>query len=278
MTRPEPLLTPRSARVKQARRLAARAQRTDRREFLVEGPHAVHEALRCIGTVREVFLTAAAAQRHPQLQAVGMGQDIPCHVVSDAVVAALSDTVSPQGVVARCGFLDISARQLLGAAPCLITVLVDSRDPGNVGTVIRTADAAGSDGAILAGHSVDAYNPKAVRASVGSIFHLPLAVADDVDVVLESVRDAGLRLIAADGAGSTSLDEAVESGVLAQPTAWLFGNEAWGLPDRVRTRADAVVGVPIYGRAESLNLAAAAALCLYASARAQRQPGGCRRR
>lgn len=276
MTRPEPLLTSRSARVKQVRRLAARAQRTDRREFLVEGPHAVREALQRTEAVREVFLTAAAAQRHPQLQAAATRQGISWHVVSDAVVAALSDTVSPQGVVARCGFVDIAAHRLLGAAPCLITVLVDSRDPGNAGTVIRTADAAGADGVILAGHSVDAYNPKTVRASVGSIFHLPLVLADDVDVVLESARGAGLRLIAADGAGSTSLDEAVETGALAGPTAWLFGNEARGLPDRVRTDADAVVRVPIYGEAESLNLAAAAALCLYASARAQRQPGGYR--
>ena len=226
--------------------------------------------------MREVFATAAAAQRHPQLQGAATGQGVSWHVVSDAVMAALSGTMSPQGVVARCGFVDIAAHRLLEAVPCLVTVLVDSRDPGNAGTVIRTADAAGADGAILAGHSVDAYNPKTVRASVGSIFHLPLVVADDVDAVLESVRGAGLQLIAADGTGPTTLDEAVVTGALAQPTAWLFGNEARGLPNRVRSQADAVIRVPIYGRAESLNLATAAALCLYASARAQRQPGGCR--
>lgn len=223
-----------------------------------------------------MFATAAATQRHADLQASASAQGCSWHVVSEAVVAVLSDTVTPQGLLARCRCLDIPLGRLLSTGPCLLPVLIDARDPGNAGTVIRCADAAGADGLVLTGQSVDIYNSKTVRSSVGSLFHLPLAVIDDVTVVLESVRAAGLRVLAADGAGPTSLDEAVEAGDLTKSTAWLFGNEARGLAAEVRALADDVIRVPIYGQAESLNLATAAALCLYASARAQRQPGGCR--
>jgi TrmH family RNA methyltransferase len=124
---------------------------------------------------------------------------------------------------------------------------------------------------LLAGQSVDPYNGKAVRASAGSLFHLPVAVESDTPRLLEAVRSAGLTVLAADGAGETDLDEAEDAGLLEGPTAWLFGNEAWGLPDEVAALADHRVRIPIHGRAESLNLATAAAVCLYASARVQRR-------
>jgi TrmH family RNA methyltransferase len=123
---------------------------------------------------------------------------------------------------------------------------------------------------------VDLYNPKAVRASAGSLFHLPVAVGVPVETVVEGLRAAGVRLLAADGAGERDLDAELDEGTMGGPTAWIFGNEAWGLPEETRALADAVVRVPIHGRAESLNLATAAAVCLYASARAQRAPAGCR--
>jgi TrmH family RNA methyltransferase len=119
---------------------------------------------------------------------------------------------------------------------------------------------------VLAGSSVDAYNPKTVRASVGSLFHLPVAVEPDPAVAVAAARAAGLTVLAADGAGEVDLFAADLSG----PTAWLLGNEAWGLPAELAALADARVSIPIHGRAESLNLATAAAVCLYASARAQR--------
>ena len=150
-------------------------------------------------------------------------------------------------------------------------MLAQVRDPGNAGTVIRTADAAGADAVVLTEASVDVYNPKAVRASAGSLFHLPIAVDAPVDAALRRLRAAGLRVVAADGAGERDLDDEADSGGLAVPTAWVFGNEAWGLPEDVRAACDAVVRVPIHGRAESLNLATAAAVCLYASARAHRE-------
>ena len=155
----------------------------------------------------------------------------------------------------------------------LLAICADVRDPGNAGTVVRCADAAGADAVVFAGHSVDPYNPKTVRASVGSLFHLPIAVEPDPAAAVRAAQAAGLVVLAADGAGEVDLDEADD--LLARPTAWLFGNEAWGLPDELAALADHRVRIPIHGRAESLNLSTAAALCLYASARAQRaaRPG-----
>jgi RNA methyltransferase, TrmH family len=135
---------------------------------------------------------------------------------------------------------------------------------------MRCADAAGADGLVLAGASVDAYNGKAVRATAGSLFHLPLSVGVPVVDAVSRVRACGLQVVAADGAGEVDLFDAESSGLLDRRAAWLFGNEAWGLPPEVRNLADTVVRVPILGHAESLNLATAAAVCLYASARRQR--------
>ena len=152
-----------------------------------------------------------------------------------------------------------------------MALCADVRDPGNAGTVIRCADAAGAGGVLLTGSSVDPYNGKAVRASAGSLFHLPLALDLRTADAVGALQRAGITVLAADGAGELDLDDAADDGLLAGPTAWLFGNEAWGLPDDVAALADHRVRIPVHGRAESLNLASAAAVCLYASARAQRR-------
>ncbi|HLY33255.1 MAG TPA: RNA methyltransferase, partial [Jatrophihabitantaceae bacterium] len=139
----------------------------------------------------------------------------------------------------------------------------------NLGTIIRTADAAGADAVLLAG-GVDAYNGKAVRASAGSLFHLPV-VECDVTELLTAASAAGITTLATSAAAAADLDDLGAAGVLAQPTMWLFGSEAHGLPDGVLGAANQTVRIPMYGRAESLNLAAAVAVCLFASARAQRR-------
>ncbi len=149
-------------------------------------------------------------------------------------------------------------------------MLAHARDPGNVGTVIRSSDAAGVGGVVLTDASVDPLNPKSVRASAGSLFHLPVVTGPRVEDLVPALQAAGLRVLAADGAGERDLDDLLDDGSLVAPTAWVFGNEAWGLPEATRALCDDVVRVPIHGRAESLNLATAAAICLYASARAQR--------
>ncbi len=172
--------------------------------------------------------------------------------------------------------LDVPLSELVGDLAArsarLVAVCADIRDPGNAGTVVRCADAAGAAGVVLAGDSVDVHNGKAVRASAGSVFHLPIAVHRDPADAVAALQRAGFTVLAADGAGERDLDEAEDDGLLDAPTAWLFGNEARGLPDDLGALADHRVRIPIHGRAESLNLATAAAVCLYASARAQRAP------
>ncbi|MFJ5216457.1 TrmH family RNA methyltransferase [Streptomyces sp. NPDC088354] len=272
MAGPE-LTSLRSPRVVAARRLAKRSFRGKERRFLAEGPQAVREAM---AHLVEVYVTLEAAERHAGIVAAARAAGVPVFTATDEVVAEMSDTVTPQGVVGLCRFLDTPFEEILRARPRLVAVLAHVRDPGNAGTVLRCADAAGADAVVLTDASVDLYNPKAVRASVGSLFHLPVAVGVPMETVVGGLRGAGVRLLAADGAGERDLDTELDEGTMGGPTAWIFGNEAWGLPEETRALADEVVRVPIHGRAESLNLATAAAVCLYASARAQRAPGGCR--
>ena len=263
------LRTKSSGRVNAARRLARRASRAELGLFLAEGPQAVREALTLENCVREVFAVPGAAAQHPEIHEAAAA--LPWHLVDEAALASLAETVHPQGLVAVCRAVDRPLDDLLDARPRLLAVCADVRDPGNAGTVIRCADAAGADGVVLTGSSVDPFNGKTVRATAGSLFHLPLAVGGDPRDVVRRLREAGLTVLAADGAGETDLDEAEERGLLDRPTAWLFGNEAWGLPDDLAALADHRVAIPIHGRAESLNLATAAAVCLYSSARAHRR-------
>jgi TrmH family RNA methyltransferase len=237
--------------------------------FLVEGPHAVAEALASPRhQVVELFLTPTAADRETDLLRVAAGNDIPVSLVTDRVAASLSDTVTPQGVVAVVRAGADSLDLVLAANPRLLVVLVDVADPGNVGTVIRTADAAGADAVVLAGHSVDPHNPKVVRASAGSLFHLPVPRADATET-LTALRRHDVQVVATTLDGEADLFDVAAAGGLGQPLAWLLGNEAHGLPAEVAAAADLTVRIPIRGQAESLNLAAAAAVCLYVTAQAQ---------
>ena len=312
-----PLMTNTHAdRVKEVARLAGRPSRLRRREFLAEGPQAVREALRLhltrheageAGVVVDVYATADALERHTDIADLSGQDGAPgVRLVTVDVLAPKSSTVTPQGFVAVCRFVDVPLDDVLSAAPRLVAVLVEVRDPGNAGTIIRAADSAGADAVILTGASVDPYNPKTVRSTVGSLFHLPLVLGVEPEGLLDRLRDAGMTVLAADGYGSTSLDDLQDASAqrrfatvrtpqdhpdgeepgdsgrgdiggtdagtvrLEDPGAWLFGNEAQGLPADVTTAADARVAVPIYGSAESLNVGTAATVCLYASARAQR--------
>ncbi|MEU4131613.1 TrmH family RNA methyltransferase [Streptomyces wuyuanensis] len=274
------LISPRSPRVVAARRLAKRNFRSKERLFLAEGPQAVREAVAHRGgdglpTLVELFTTVEAAERYADIVAAARAAGARVHHAPDTVLAEVSQTVTPQGLVGVCRFLDSPFEEILAARPRLVAVLAHVRDPGNAGTVLRCADAAGADAVVLTDASVDLYNPKSVRASVGSLFHLPVAVGVPVEQAVSGLGAAGVRVLAADGAGEDDLDDELDAGTMSGPTAWIFGNEAWGLPEETRALADAVVRVPIHGKAESLNLATAAAVCLYASARAQRTPGGC---
>jgi TrmH family RNA methyltransferase len=270
-SRTEQTLTSRTGRVRRARRLATRRFRAETGQLLGEGPQAVREALGVPGLTHEVFATAAATDRHPDVHDRALDTDVPWTVVDDDVLAEIADATTPQGLVAVCDTVVAGLDALPGDAR-LVVVCHDMRDPGNAGAVIRCADAAGADAVVLSADSVDPTNPKAVRASAGSLFHLPVLVERDHDAVLVVLRERGLQVLATDGAADVDLFDADVDGSgldLALPTAWVMGNEAQGLPAPVRDAADRAVAVPILGRAESLNLATAAAVCLYASARAQ---------
>lgn len=261
---------PRSPRVRAVAKLAKRSARAETGLFLLEGPQAVTEAL----TYRpqllvELYATPTALERHTDIAHAADEVGVDVEFVTEQVLEAMADTVTPQGVVAVCRQFPTSLKEILAGAPRLIAVLEEVRDPGNLGTIIRAADAAGADAVILTGRTVDLYNPKVVRSTTGSLFHLPVAIGGELESVIGRVRAAGLQAIAADIKGEDLLS-ARGAGVLASPTAWVFGNEARGLTDEHLSLVDRSLTVPIYGSAESMNLATAASVCLYESAFSQR--------
>jgi len=260
----------RNTRVREVRRLAQKSERTERGLFVLEGPQAVREALQARPElVEELYATPTALERHGELRELADRAGLEVVYATEEVVDAMCDTRNPQGVVAVAKQFPTALKRLLDDAPRLVAVLEEVRDPGNLGTIIRVADAAGADAVIITGRSVDLYNPKVVRATTGSIFHIPVAVDVEFDEVAARARAAGMRLVAADVRGDDLL-AAREAGELAAPTAWVFGNEARGLDPAVVAQCDAALQVPNYGRAESMNLATAASVCLYESAFAQR--------
>ncbi|NCT89937.1 RNA methyltransferase [Cellulomonas sp. APG4] len=272
------MLSTRSDRVRWVRALAGAAARRRHGRFLVEGPQAVREAVRD-RTARplDLYVGPVAADRYPELLAEAVGAaGVHVHRGTADVLEAMSADAQQLVGVAPLRRHDWS--EVIAEKPGLVAVLAHARDPGNAGTVIRAADAAGARAAVLTDASVDVHNPKVVRSTAGSLFHLPVVTGLPLARAVTDLRAAGLLVLAADGTGAHDLDDlldvagAAPQGVpdLSRPTAWVFGNEAWGLSAEDRALADDVVRVPIHGRAESLNLATAATVCLYASARAQR--------
>jgi TrmH family RNA methyltransferase len=219
--------------------------------------------------VNELYATDAWFGSASQIVEHAASVGISAQLITDRAAKALSDTVTPPGLVAVCSLVDVPLGQALAGTPTLVAVPVAVSEPGNAGTITRVADAAGADAVVFAGDGVDPHNGKCVRSSAGSLFHLPIVRERSVDDAMAALSSAGLQIVATAADGEVDLDDADE--LLAAPTAWLFGNEAHGLPTDVLAAADVRVRIPIHGRAESLNLATAAALCLYASARTHRR-------
>ena len=261
---------PSKAVLRAARALLRRKQRRETGTFLAEGPQAVREALRVPGVVEAVFFRWAAVRDHLDLLGMARESGVAHYAVSEQNLATLSDTVTPQGVVAVCRALDVPLAEAVDESTQLVVICAQIRDPGNAGTVIRCADAFGADAVLVSADSVDVYNPKTVRASTGSLFHLPIATGVDLADATRVAREHGLAVFGADGGAHATIDDLAWSGELAAPTVWVLGNEAWGLPPERAALLDRLVALPIYGRAESLNLSTAAAVLLYASATAQR--------
>ena len=258
------LLTERSARIVAARKLVRRTGRDAAGLFLAEGRQAVVEALADFAGVREVFATEDAAAAAADLLA---GAGVPVRLVTEKAAAGLSETVTPQGLVAVCDLPGNDADRLRTTTPRLAVALAGIADPGNAGTVLRTADACGAGAVVFGTGSVDPFGGKVVRAGAGSHFHLDVVRSAPLDDLLPGLQEAGVSVLAADGAGEAALPEVADR--LAGPVLWLFGNEARGVPADLAALADARVRIPMRGRAESLNLAAAAAICLYATQSAQ---------
>ena len=299
---PAPLMSnPRADRVRDVAKLAGRPARLKTGRFVAEGPQAVREALLShranlqsggSGVVLEVFATEACLDRQPEL--ADLAAEVPLRLATDEVISAMVTTISPQGIAAVCTIADYDLDEVLASGARLIAVLCEVRDPGNAGTILRAADSAGADAVVLTASSVDIHNPKAVRSTAGSLFHLPVVTGVDFDFLMSALRAHGITVLAADGYGNVDLDRLQDESALRRlapqpqaepggsaaavepsqprlenPTAWLFGNEAQGLSDAQLADADYRVAVPVYGRAESLNVGTAATVCLYASARAQ---------
>lgn len=257
--------------LRSARRLLRRKDRLAVAEFLAEGRQAVSEALTATtGTVRRVLVADTTVADHQDLLAEAVRAGVPVAAVAARTFAELTDTVTPQGILAICRTVDVPLADALRPDARLVVLCDQIRDPGNLGTVIRCADAFGADAVLVSADSVDVYNPKTVRASTGSIFHLPITVGADLAVATRAARDAGLAVFGADGTADATIDDLAVSGELAAPTLWVLGNEAWGLTPEHAVLLDRLVALPLYGRAESLNLSTAAAVLLYASATAQR--------
>jgi TrmH family RNA methyltransferase len=262
------LENPRSPRVRAVAKLTKRSARQETGLFLLEGPQATREALAYRPeSVVEVFATPSAMERHPDVRDAIRDAALEVVFTTEAVIDSMADTVTPQGIIAVARQTPTAVRDVFAASPKLVVICEEVRDPGNLGTIIRAADAAGADAVILTGRTVDPYNPKVVRASTGSLFHVPVTVGVDLTLVVDLAHSAGLQVIAADVGGSDFLESRA---LLSRPTAWLFGNEARGLEEDDLALVDLSLRLPIYGAAESLNLATAASVCLYETAFAQR--------
>lgn len=222
------------------------------------------------GTVIELIVADDSVDRHHDLLEEASRRRVQMAIAPSPALAELSATVTPQGLIAVCQMIDVSATDAL-TGTCRLAVFCDQiRDPGNLGTVIRCADAFGADTVLISRNSVDVYNAKTVRATTGSLFHLPLAIGIDLAEVIDLARHSGLHIFGADAGAPCTINDLAQSGELAGPTMWVMGNEAWGLRPEDSALLDRLVAVPLYGRAESLNLSTAAAVLLYASATAQR--------
>ena len=264
---------PRSPRVRAVAKLAKKSRRQEAGLFLVEGPQAVREALsHASGDVVDVFMTAQAFSKNSDLVALTQDLGIEIEQVTEQVLEQMADTTTPQGVVAVCQMHNQPLESVVNAESKLLVVLDRVSDPGNAGTIIRVAVAAGADGVIVTSESVDIYNPKVVRSTTGSIFHIPVVTGVDWHEAVAALKGADIQVIAADMSGQP-LPVLANSGVLAKPTAWLFGNEAHGLDDEALAASDHTASFPQFGPLESMNLATAAAVCVYQSAFAQHPEG-----
>ncbi|MFN8098051.1 MAG: RNA methyltransferase [Dermatophilaceae bacterium] len=245
--------------------LARRSARSAGGRFLVEGPQGVRELVRhAASSVVDLYVTVDGRARHPEIVETAYAAGCFVHDVTDDVLAAMADAENPQGMLAVAQWAPVALESVLAAAPRLLALLVEVRDPGNLGTVVRAADAVGADAVLVTRNSVDVTSPKVVRSTAGSLFHLPVVTGLDAEATVVALEARGIRTYATEGGAATRLPDVD----LLTPHAWVMGTEATGLPPALAARCTDRISIPVHGLAESLNLAMAATICLYASATA----------
>ena len=260
---PAPLTSLQNPRILAARKLLRRGGRSS--SFLVEGPIGVREALRSGAALQEIFVTEGAFEESEWADAAAGGTKV--WAVDEGVMKSLTDTTTPQGVVAvvERPSTDLSS---LPATINLALVLVGVRDPGNAGTLLRTAVAAGVQAIIFTEESVDPFGPKTVRSSAGMLFHVPVIVEPRFSDVRDALRSRDVRLVAAEATSERSHHQVD----LQRPVAFAVGNEAWGFPSALRDQLDDTVSIFMPGPAESLNVAVAGSLLVFEAVRQRSAP------
>ena len=248
------------------RALHSRRGRIKAGSFLVEGPQAVDAALQSGALVTEVFVLESDVSWSHAAESCGARVTR----VAPEVMDAMAQTEQPQGVLAVCPLLASPSLESIMNRPGPILVLESLADPGNVGTAIRTADAVGAAGVIVTSESADIHNGKVVRATAGSLFHLPIATGATLEEIATAAHAASRSMAVATGDGAVDLYAAVDSGAVGDSTVWLVGSEAHGVSVLARSCADLTVTIPMAGAAESLNAAVAAAIVLYVTRHGER--------
>lgn len=253
--------------VKAVAALAAKKKERDRQGlFIVEGPKMFGEAP--AERISRVYLSqSAAAQMQGQYGAKLAG--LSCEVVSDEVFAKMSDTKTPQGILCLVRQQQYNIEEILQGKDkkqSLLIILENIQDPGNLGTIFRTAEAAGADGVIMSSRTADIYNPKTIRSTMGSVYRIPFLYAEDLSSVIKRVREKGVRVYAAHLGGTAAYDACSYQ----KGTAFLIGNEANGLREETAACADTMVHIPMEGQVESLNAAVASSILLFEAARQRR--------
>ena len=260
--------SPQNAQVKNIIQLNQKAKaRKEQGCFITEGRKMFLEAPP--GRIRKAYLSESLSE-DPELRTRIVREKLPYEIVSDKVFAKMSDTQTPQGILAVIETPSCVTEQLFSAERPLLMILEDLQDPGNLGTILRTAEGAGVTGVILTKKCVDITNPKVVRATMGSIYRMPFLYMEDVPSAAEELAGHGITVYAAHLRGKRFYDEEdYRSG-----TAFLIGNEGNGLSEEAAACADRLIRIPMEGQLESLNAAMAAGILMYEAARQRRNPCG----
>ncbi len=258
------ITSPSNPYIREALAMRKKRKRYGHDAFLIEGPHLTEMALNSGASLKRAFLSEQYASKREGMALLKRlsRRGIEVVLIGSDLLTLISDTEAPQGIIAiascqPCGLYDLAFKNVP-----FIVVLEGIQDPGNLGTIIRTSDAAAVDALILLPGTCDAFMPKVIRATAGSIFNIPVISADQL-TLLKWLRERSANLLVTGVSGTLDIFHAD----LTRPLAFVFGNEALGVSEGLRTAADMLVKIPLKGRAESLNVASSAAVCLYETVR-----------